>query len=103
RFGREILVERLSTTEEEVRVQDAQHQIGVGDGRIDASLSVARGAGYCTCAPGADAEVVADVHPGDGTSSAADRAHPHHGHAHRMTSDHSAGLEHRFAVGHHSN
>src|SRR5690606_2196640 len=41
----ELDVETFAAAEEVVRVDDAEHEIGVGDGRLPAAVAVARGPG----------------------------------------------------------
>ena len=70
---RGIDVERHRAAEEALRVEVAEHDRGVGDGRLGAAAAVAGGAGVGAGALGADAQQPAGVEPGDRAAAGPDR------------------------------
>ena len=70
-------VEPHAPAEEVVRVDIAEHDRGVGDGRLLAALAVAGGAGARARALRADPEQPAGIDPGDRAAAGADAPHIH--------------------------
>ena len=95
-------VELHRAAEEIVRVEPAEHHIGVGDGRLGAAAAIADRAGIGAGALRADLERADVVDPGDRAAAGADLDHVDHRQHHRMAAgiaaDVIAGRQRRLAV-----
>ena len=84
RLFRRVEIELHLAAEEAVGAEAAEHQVGVGDGRLGAAEAVAdrarRGAGAFR----ADAQRVADLDAGDAAAAGADLLDVDHRHLHRQ-------------------
>ena len=95
-------VELHLAAEEIVRIEPAEHHVGVGDGRLGAAAAVADRAGIGARAVRADLERADVVEPGDRAAAGADLDHVDHRQHHRMAAgiaaDVVAGRHGRLAV-----
>ena len=90
--------QRLAPAEQAPLGEDAEHQVGVGVGRLGAAAPVAGGPGHGLRAARADAQVAARVEPGDGAAAGADGLDAQRRHVDRVVVDHRGGGAHRLAV-----
>ena len=82
-----VPVERHPATEESLRIDAAEDDVGVADRRFRAALPVARRTGGGARAPWADAERAALVDVRDRAAAGADRVHVEHRHEERVATD----------------
>jgi len=82
-----------------VGTKPAEHEVGVGDGRILSALRVTRGSGYGARAARADAQAEAAFNPCNGAAPRADRHHVERGYEERMRTDAAAIGERRSSLG----
>ena len=94
-------VELHGAAEEELRVQPAERQIGVGDGGFGAAAAIGDGAGAGAGAARPHGQPPAGLHGGDGAAAGADGAHFHHGQADRQAVDLALGDDGDAAILHH--
>ena len=94
RRRRAVGIERDGAAQEEVGVDVAQRERGVGQGRLAAALTVAGGARHRARAVGADVQHAARIDPGDGAAAGANAAHVDGGEARHVAAN--AGAEPRL-------
>ena len=99
---RAVRVELHRAAEEIVRVEPAEHHVGVGDGRLGAAAAIADRAGIGARALRADLQRADVVDPGDRAAAGADLDHVDHRQHHRMAAgiaaDVIAGRQRRLAL-----
>ena len=86
---------------EQVRGDPAEHEVGVGDGRLRAALAVAERAGVGAGRLRPHLEGALGGHPGDRAATGADRDDVDHRDLARVGADRALGGEGRLAVEHH--
>ena len=100
-FSAARLVEAHPAAEEVVRVDDAEHHVGVGHGRPHAAEAVAGGAGIGAGALRPHAKQPARIDMGDGAAARTHRAHVHLGDAqHVELGQHRLRRDDELAVAH---
>ena len=95
-------VEGDLAAEEEVGGHVAQHQVGVGDGRLDAALAVAGRSGVAAGRSGADTQQPQLVDPGDGAAARAAGLDVDHLDGHALVLDPRLGGGRDLAVADHA-
>ena len=74
-------------------VEIAEHDRGVGDGRLGAAAAIAGGAGLGAGRARADAQATRAVDPGDAAAAGAQRHDVEHRHAHAVLADRGVGAD----------
>ena len=77
-FARLLQIERQPAAEQPLRIEIAEHEIGVGDGRLGAALSVAGRTRVCAGALRADLQQPHAVDPADRAAARAERLDLNH-------------------------
>ena len=98
RAQRELPVELHPAAEKRARVEIAEHEVGVGDGRVRPAEPVARRPGVRAGALRPDSQEAALVDPGDAAAPRADRVDEHLRQAQAVLGDDGIALELRLAV-----
>src|SRR5690606_17366771 len=87
RPSRTLQIERHRSAQKIFRIEAAEHQVGVGDGRLAAAAPVADWTRVRAGALGSDRDALRGVDPRDGAAAGADRANLDHRHPHGQPVD----------------
>ena len=98
RLGGQIGLDLESQVCERIRTDAPEHQVGIGDGGLPATASIAGRAGPRAGALRTDPQGPAELHPRQGAATGADGVHLQHGHQHGQPVDVRVGGQAHVAV-----